>query len=59
METQGVDLQYLLAQLPNFLGLIFCILLQFKLIGVLQADVKRLLDVIIKRENCEDTEPSK
>lgn len=45
-------LEDLITQLPNFAGMVVCIGVLIKMNGELNSENRRLLDVIVKKENC-------
>jgi hypothetical protein len=48
-----IDIASMIAGLPNFLGLIFAIIVLREQNMRLSESLERLIDVIVKRENCE------
>lgn len=53
----NLDINAYLSQLPNFAGLILCIMIQQRMMTKLMSLIDELKDVIIKRENCEEPNP--
>ncbi len=49
-----MDFELYIQQLPNFIGLLIAISIQWHALKTKQALIERLLDVIIKGENCPD-----
>lgn len=50
MDT--LDIGQIVSGLPSFLGLIFCVYVLEKENRSLRDELRRIIDVIIKRENC-------
>jgi hypothetical protein len=55
MDT--IDFTTVINQLPNFLGLLIAIYAQWRIIAVLEIRLDKLIDVIVTKENCEDSAP--
>jgi len=47
-----VDINTLISQLPNFLGLLACIAFMRDTVKTLQEQNSRLIDTIINKDNC-------
>jgi len=55
MSIEGImNIEELIKQMPNFLGLLVCIWFMRDMSRALQQQNARLIDVIIRRENCDD-----
>jgi hypothetical protein len=52
-----MDVNALITQLPNFAGMLIALGYLWQASKRQQTLIERLVDVIIKRENCEDDEP--
>lgn len=51
-----MDIEAYIQQLPNLAGLLFCVIYLWRDSERKNAMISHLIDVIIKRENCEDDE---
>lgn len=54
LAEEQMDLNTLIQQLPNFAGLLICVAVLVRIIQKQQTMIEHLVDVIVKRENCED-----
>jgi len=48
-----MDINALVAQMPNFLGLLIACAYLWKISEKQQATISHLIDVIVKKENCD------
>lgn len=49
-----MDISEIIKQLPNFVGLLVCIWFMRDVNRALHDQNQRLIDVIVRRENCDD-----
>ena len=52
-----MELEALLSQLPNFGGLILCVMYLWRDGDKKRELIEHLVNVIVKRENCDDEDP--
>jgi len=50
---EGIDIGAIIEGMPNFVGLMVCIAVLYRLNVSKQTTIDRLIDTIVKRENCE------